>query len=162
MEEKAEKYPIKDIERSFRLLQQLEPENDSTTFIKIIVGNLIRQGKEPMAIDFCTKILRKMNLDGEAVSVKKGITLLRRRTISSQIGKMILEQINTTKPEISDEAFLESLEQKMKEHLIQPEDIIISTNPYNSKPIMLSEVWYDKDLTTKGQKLAKRKKEVAL
>lgn len=143
LSEKGEKYPIKDIETAISALSSLSPEFNNDVVLRIIIENLISQNKFGKAKQICEQNIQLRKFDTPESELSKSARNLKKQIILSEIGSMIIDQINNqnSTPE-EDEAFMNLLEANLEKEKIKLSQIQLGQNQSGTKKIYLSDVWY--------------------
>lgn len=154
LDAKAEQYPINNPDKTLEILHQIDPETDTLSQMRLITSNLSSQDREEDAIQFCHQYSNQRKSDGIRTELAQKVYQLIKGLISSQIGKIVLKQINLegNQEHLPDDDFLKLLEEKMKSNTIKPEQITLGKNNDGTKTIKLSDIWYDKTLTPDTQR----------
>jgi len=143
LSEKGEKYPIQDIEAAMQTLSSLSPEFNNGVILRIIVENLISQNKFEIAKQICNQSIQKRSFDTPESELSKSARSLKKQIVLSEIGSMIINQINNqdSTPE-EDDAFMNLLEANLEKEKIKLSQIQLGQNQSGTKKIYLSDVWY--------------------
>ncbi|MGN1331048.1 MAG: hypothetical protein ACI4VN_06955 [Clostridia bacterium] len=142
LSEQGDKYPIQNPGSAMNSLMALSPDLTKDNAFRIVIENLIVQGKTQVAHDLCDKYIMARKYGVEETSISKLARQLKRKIIFSQIGNMVLEQIKKPSNPEEDDMFMDMLESRLSAEKISLSQIAIGRNQTGVKKITLADIWY--------------------
>lgn len=140
--EQGDKYPIQNPGNAMNSLMTLSPDLTKDNAFRIVMENLIAQGKTQTAQDLCDKYIMVRKFGVEETNISKTARQLKRKIIFSQIGNMVLEQIKKPSDSEEDDIFMDMLESRLTAEKIPLSQIDIGRTQNGVKKITLADIWY--------------------
>lgn len=140
--EKANEFQINDADLVLEQLSKLDSRNFSINF-KAVTDNFVAREDYKTAKSICDKYIQKRSLDSAEPETSVYARTVKNEIIGAEIGKIVVSQINNKM--ISDEKFIEDLENRIKKDNVKLFLIKLGKNIDGTKTITLSDVWYENE-----------------
>lgn len=143
LSEQGKKYPIKNPEMALDSLVKLSADLSEENLFRVVVDNLISQGNMEGAKELCEKHIKRRSFDEGETEFSKTARKLKKKIVLTEIGNMVLEQINKVPDVEEDEIFMNVLEERLAIEKLSLAGIVLGRNETDTKSITLADVWYE-------------------